>query len=437
MSDAIDSLNTLRRCTQCALPETHESITFDADGVCNVCRQVEYKQQSIDWADRQGELDALIETYRGKHAYDCIVPFSGGKDSAFTLWYLVKEKGLKPLVVSFDHGFYRPNHLENVERTIKTLGVDYLRFRPNWAVVQRLMLEALERKGDFCWHCHTGIFSYPMQIAVKFDVPLLFWGEPSAEYTSYYGYDSGVEEVDERRFNRFVNLGITAEDMVGMLGSDIDMRDLEPFAYPKLKEMRRVGVRSVCLGSFIPWDVKQHVAIIKRDLDWREDVVEGVPSEYGYEKIECAMQGVRDYIKYLKRGYGRTAHLISIDIRNGRIGREEGARLIAEHDGKRPASLDVFLEYVGIDEVRFMEIVSKHTVSPWSQPDPAQLRRGEPLWDMDQWDRTPTCESCKRCGPDEDDLLATGAETPPASSFATAAQSVIRGGEPAGTVTDR
>jgi N-acetyl sugar amidotransferase len=438
MSDAIDTLNHLRRCTRCALPETHESITFDAEGVCNVCRQVEYKQQSIDWHERQEQLRTLIETYRGKYAYDCIVPFSGGKDSTFTLWYLVKEMGLKPLVVSFDHGFYRPNHLENVERTIKSLGVDYLRFRPNWGVVQRLMLEALERKGDFCWHCHTGIFSYPMQIAVKFEVPLLFWGEPSAEYTSYYGYDTGVEEVDERRFNRFVNLGITAEDMVGMLGSDIDMRDLEPFAYPKLKDLRRVGVRSVCLGSFIPWDVKQHVAIIKRDLGWREDVVEGVPGEYGYEKIECAMQGVRDYIKYLKRGYGRTAHLVSIDVRNGRIGRDEGAELIREHDGKRPASLDVFLEYVGIDEARFMEIVSKHTVAPWRQPDPSQLRHGEPLWDMPQWDRTPLCESCQGCATgEEEDLLTTVAETPPASSFDVAAQSVLNGGEPAGTVADR
>ena len=437
MSDAIDQLNSLRRCSRCALPETHESITFDAEGVCNVCRQVEYKQESIDWEERQKDLGTLIEQYRGKYEYDCIVPFSGGKDSTFTLWYLMKEYGLKPLVVSFDHGFYRPNHTANVERVVKSLGADYMRFRPNWAVVQKLMLESLKRKGDFCWHCHTGIFSYPMQIAVKFKIPLLFWGEPSAEYTSYYGYDTGVEEVDERRFNRFVNLGISAEDMVGMLGDEIQMRDLEPFAYPKMKDLREVGVRSVCLGSFIPWDVKKHVEIIKRDLGWQEDVVEGVPGEYGYEKIECAMQGVRDYIKYLKRGYGRTAHLVSIDIRNGRIPRDEGAALIAEHDGKRPASLDVFLEYVGIDEQEFMDIVSTHTVAPWQQPDPASLRHGAPLADMPMWDRTPLCEGCNGCGTETDDLIATGADAPPESSFDAATKSVLDGGAPAGTVTDR
>jgi N-acetyl sugar amidotransferase len=383
--DPIAQLSRLKRCVRCALPETHESITFDAFGVCNVCRQIEVKQESVDWEARLTQLAELVEEYRGKSSYDCIVPYSGGKDSTFTLLYLVREFGIKPLVVSFDHGFYRPNHLENVERTVKTLGVDYIRFRPNWHVVQKLMLESLERKGDFCWHCHTGIFSYPMHIAVRFEVPLLFWGEPSAEYTSYYSYEQGIEEVDERRFNRFVNLGITAEDMVGMIDG-VTERDLEPFSYPKFADLRRVGVRSVCLGSFIPWDVKEQVKQIRDELDWQEDDVEGVPGSYGYEKIECAMQGVRDYIRYLKRGYGRTAHLASIDLRNGRLDRETAAKLIAEHDGKRPASLDVFLEHVGINENEFNAIVAKHVVSPWQLP--SEVERGEPLWDQPLWDRT-------------------------------------------------
>jgi N-acetyl sugar amidotransferase len=385
MSDPIADINRLRHCTRCALPETHESITFDKDGVCNVCHQVESKQE-IDWGARREQLAELIETYRGRAQYDCIVPFSGGKDSTFTLWYLVTRYRLKPLVVSFDHGFYRPNHLRNVERTIKVLGVDYMRFRPNWHVVRELMLESLRRKGDFCWHCHAGCFSYPMQIAVRFEVPLVFWGEPSAEYTSCYSYAEGIEEVDERRFNRFVNLGITAEDMVGMLSARITKRDLEPFAYPKHSDLRRVGVRSVCLGSFIPWDVKEQVAVIREELGWQEDVVEGVPSAYGYEKIECAMQGVRDYIRYLKRGYGRTAHLTSIDLRNGRLTREEAAGLIREHDGKRPASLNLFLEYLDLTEEDFVDIVARHVVTPWQMPETSELPAGEELWDQKTWD---------------------------------------------------
>ncbi|MFN8533057.1 MAG: N-acetyl sugar amidotransferase [Dehalococcoidia bacterium] len=374
----------LRRCSRCMIPETHETIVFDEDGVCNVCLAHDKKREKIDWAARKAQFEELIEGVRGKYAYDCIVPFSGGKDSTFTLYHLIREYGLKPLVVQFDHGFLRPKLVEQNVRTMKTLGADFLSFRPNWRVVQKLMLESLKRKGDFCWHCHTGIFSFQMQIAVKFQVPLLIWGEPSAEYTAYFDHDE-MEEVDEKRFNRFVNLGITADDMVGMI-EGVEGREMEPFRYPPLRELRRLGVRSVCLGSYIPWDVKRQSELIRRELGWEGNVVEGVPEEYYYEKVECFMQGVRDYLKYLKRGYGRTAHLTSLDIRNGRLDRPSAEQLVADNDGKRPASLDLFLEATRLDEETFHRIALTHTVAPW-QPDVRSIPLGEPLPDQGKFIR--------------------------------------------------
>ncbi|MFP4322570.1 MAG: N-acetyl sugar amidotransferase, partial [Anaerolineales bacterium] len=339
---------TLQRCTRCLLPETADAVTFDAQGVCSVCRNQTVKQQ-IDWAERKQQLDELIEQYRGQGPYDAIIPYSGGKDSTFTLWYLITQYKIKPLVVSWDHGFYRPGVLKNRERTLQTLGADFLSFTPNKKVVKKIMREMLARKGDFCWHCHVGVFAFPMQMAVRFGVGLVIWGEPNAEYQSFYSYDE-IEEVDERRFNRFVNLGITAEDMFGMLDDEVTERDLEPFIYPKLKDLMRLNYRSICLGSYIPWDVKRQVEVIQTELGWEGDQVEGIPPEYGYEKIECAMQGVRDYLKYIKRGMGRTNHLMNIDIRNERITREEAEQLQTQYDGKRPASLDVFLDYINMDE---------------------------------------------------------------------------------------
>ena len=255
-------LNNLRRCTRCTLPETHETIIFDENGVCNVCKNFE-KKKKINWKIRHKELDKLIKKDGGKGAYDCIVPFSGGKDSTFTLWYIVKKLKLKPLVVSFDHGFYRPRTLENNERTLRKLGVDFLKFRTDWQIVRKLMLESLKRKGDFDWHAHVGSFVYPMQIAVKFRIPLVFWGEPSAEYTAYYSYNE-IEEVDEKRHHKLNDLGIAAEDMVGFLKGEVSLRDLDPYVYPSVSALQDVGVTSVCLGSFISWDVKRQYQIINK-----------------------------------------------------------------------------------------------------------------------------------------------------------------------------
>lgn len=380
----------MKKCVRCGLPETYETIEFDANGVCNICRQQEYKQGKIDWDKRKQMLEELIEEHRGKFDYDCLVPFSGGKDSTFTLYHLVKEYKLKPLVVQFNHGFMRPNLLANNERTFKRLGVDVISFTPNWKVVKRLMREALIRKGDFCWHCHTGIFSYPMHLALKFNVPLVFWGEPSSEYTAYYDYeDDAIEEVDETRFNRFVNLGITAEDMKGMIEGDfaLDPRDLVPYTYPALRDLKRLRYRSVCLGSFIPWDVKSQSRLIMDELGWQGDEVEGMPPGlYPYEKIECAMQGVRDYLKYLKRGYSRVTQMTALDIRNGRLEKAEADRLVAEWEGRKPPSLELFLEYLDMSESEFNEIVGKLAVPPY-QPDFQVIKWGRRTPDFDRWYR--------------------------------------------------
>lgn len=375
----------MKRCIRCNLPETHETITFDENGVCNVCNQQVFKRENVDWTQRKEELDALVEMYRGRHDYDCIVPFSGGKDSTWTLSYLVKEYGIKPLVVRFDHGFMRPNLEDNVKRVARKLGVDILTFTPNWKIVQRLMLQSFLEKGDFCWHCHTGIFSYPMHVAIEKKVPLIIWGEPSAEYTAYYDYNQ-PEEVDEKRFNRYVNLGITADDMFVRLGGNVDPRDLKPYTYPALKELRSLGYRSVCLGSYIPWDVKRQSKLIQDELGWKGDAVENVPPGYNYEKIECYMQGVRDYIKYIKRGYSRPSHLVAIDLRNERIAKDDGLKLVEQFEGKRPPSLDLFLEFVGLTEEEFLQVAMGHQVSPYVH-DPRLTMAGERLHDFGQWSR--------------------------------------------------
>lgn len=400
-------MTALQKCKKCLLPETYETIEFDQYGVCNICRAKEYRDDKIDWGKRRTQLHELVEQYRGKYDYDCIIPFSGGKDSTYTLWYLVKTFKIRPLVVQFDHGFMRDRLRDNNVRTFKKLGVDVMSFTPNWKLVKRLMLEALRRKGDFCWHCHTGIFSYPMHVAVKFQVPLVFWGEPSSEYTQYYDYrEDEIEEVDETRFHRFVNLGITAEDMYGMIKNDfeVDPRDLLPYTYPKLRDLKKLNYRSVCLGSYIPWDVKKQVEIIQTELGWQGDQVEGMPWDlYPYEKIECFMQGMRDYIKFMKRDYSRVSQMVALDLRNGRIAPEEGKRLVETYEGKKPPSLPIFLDYLGLEESEFNEIIGR-TVVPPNNPNFAINEWAPQTWDFERWYRESHEErgiSCKTIFPEQ------------------------------------
>lgn len=382
----------LKRCKECGLPETYETIEFDSFGVCNICRSAEKKINIIDWAERKKLLDELVEKHRGKSDYDCIVPFSGGKDSTFQLYYLVKEYKLKPLVVRFNHGFMRQTIEENCQRTFKKLGVDVIEFTPNWHIVKKLMFESFRRKSDFCWHCHTGIYSYPLRLALLYKVPLVFWGEVQADITAYYDHlNDEIEYEDDKKFNMLRTLGITAEDMHGMIDTPdapVDMRDLIPYTFPPVNELKALRYCSVPLGSFIPWDYTKNTEIIKRELGWRIDEVEGVPVEInGHgEKIECFMQGTRDYIKYLKRGYARVTQINAFQVRSGKISPGEANALNSEFDGRKPGSLQIFLEYMGLTEDEFNQIVAGMAIPPHI-PDFDGIPDSEKVWDFDQWYR--------------------------------------------------
>jgi N-acetyl sugar amidotransferase len=374
----------LQYCTKCLLPETHETITFDKSGVCSVCANYGTKQ-TVDWEARGRELRLIVEKVKARQAkYDCVIPFSGGKDSTWSLYYATKVLGLKVLVVSFDHGFYRETLLDNRDRTLNRLGVDFLSFKPNMKLVKKMMIQSLRDKGDFCWHCHTGISSYPLHIAVEKEIPLVLWGESSTEYTNYYKVED-FHTIDSEIYNKIANLGISAEDMHFRLNEEFELRDFEPFTIPTLEELQANEVSTFPLGNYIKWDTQTQVQIIQEELGWLGDEVEGVPSSYQYEKIECMMQGMRDFLKYSKRGYARTTHLTSIDIRNGLMSRSDALELVNEYEGKRPYSLELFLQFLELSEEELFEILGSQTVDPWEGKIPVSI--GRRPRDFDDWSK--------------------------------------------------
>jgi hypothetical protein len=112
--------------------------------------------------------------------------------------------------------------------------------------------------------------------------------------------------------------------------------------------------------------------------------LEGVPEELheSGEKIECFIQGARDYTKYLKRGYSRISQLMAFDIRNGRMTLEEAQKHYAL-EGRIPPSLDLVLEYMGMSEAEFNRVTEGMEVSPHHH-DYSRGEVAEKTWDFDQ-----------------------------------------------------
>ena len=344
----------MRYCVRCCMPESNEGIQFDEMGICQACQSAEQKIR-INWVEREKKLREMLDHYKAlNNEYDCIIPISGGKDSTFQLHVLTKVYGMRALAVTFSHTWFSETGKYNLQNCLEKFDVDHIMFSPSRSLVNRLARQSLYKIGDACWHCHSGVGAFPLQIAVKYKIPLLIWGESIAETSGRATHRNPVRKFDRDYFTK-VSAKRYPEEMVC---ESITMREMVPFRLPSVEEIEKIGVVGIHLGDFIFWDDERQMEFVRDVYGWREDKVEGTYK--GYKSVECKMAGVHDYTKFLKRGFGRGTDHASVDVRAGLLSREEAFELAKKNDTERPPALDWYLEITGFTEDEFNEVMAQH-----------------------------------------------------------------------------
>ncbi len=339
---------SLKYCVRCCMPETQEGIKFDELGICQACQSSEQKIH-INWVEREAQLRKILENAKKNSGnnYDCIVPISGGKDSVYQLHVLVNVYKMKVLTVTFSHNWYSETGWYNLQNALAEFNVDNIMFTPNRGLVNKLANKSISAIGDACWHCHTGVGSFPLQIAARFNIPLLVWGESIAESSGRASYEQPVHRFDKDYFTK-VSAKVRPDDMTC---DSISKKDLFPLQVPSQEEIDKTGVFGIHLGDYIFWDEERQTEFIRERYGWRETEIEGAYK--GYKSAECIMAGVHDFACYLKRGYGRATFQACIDVRNGLLTRDEGFELARKIDSQRPGALDYFLKIANMSEETF------------------------------------------------------------------------------------
>ena len=343
---------SLHYCLRCGMPSTERDASFDELGICRTCTSLEQKMY-MDWTERERALRQLFDKYRGQGDYDCIVPISGGKDSAFQLHLIVNVFKLKTLAVTFSHNWYSETGMKNLRWCLETFNVDHLMFTPSRSLVNRCARHSLEMIGDTCWHCHAGVGAFPWQTAVRYKIPLLIYGELAAEASPSATYEDQIPMDVDYFFEQ--SAGFRASEFVTGYLSE---RDLAPFKTPSYKEIEELGVIGIHLGNYIFWDGERQMEILRDRYGWQEDNVEGTYK--CYKSVECRMPGMHDFTKFLKRGYGRATDHVAQDRRAGLMTASEGNRLIREFDPRMPEMLQEYLTISGYTEKEFYAIMDKH-----------------------------------------------------------------------------
>lgn len=354
----------IKYCKKCLFPETKPDLAFNDTGICSACEAADNKFNGIDWEQRKEDFYKIVEYYKlpnGETGYDCLIPVSGGKDSTYQAYFMKEVCGLNPLCVCFETTNLTELGQKNIDN-ISKMGIDVIYFKKNYEVYRKMVVESFKRVGDEMWPNHIGIFTVPVIFAVKFNIPLIIWGEnPQQEYGG-----PNLESVKNNVLNRkwleeFGGLlGNRIQDMIGVDG--ITKKDLTPYFYPSDEDIERVGVTGLFLGSYFFWDARKQLEIVKQHgFSVKDDgPVEGTYTNY--ENLDEKMHGLHDYLKFVKYGFGRTTDHVCIDIRNNRITREEGLSLVKKYEGKYPKiSIDAFIEYSGMSKAEIDEVLDSYT----------------------------------------------------------------------------
>lgn len=347
----------MKYCTRCLYPANHPLyLTFDADGVCSGCR-VHEEKDDLDWRERFEKVKRLVSSYRARtrSIHDCIVPVSGARDSYFIVHVVKNLLGLRPLLVTYNKHYNTQVGIRNLAYLRSLFACDLMTMTVSPDRVKRITRETLRLRGSMYWHCLAGQTVFPVQIAVKFKIPLIIWG--AHQGVDQVGMYSHLDEVEMTRKYRKEHDLMTLESEDLLAQSDVlRASDLEQFRYPHDKEVEAIGVRGIYLNNYVRWDTKaQHELMIER---YGYETAAQLRTFDTYNDVDSFhYSGLHDYIKLLKFGYGKVTDHASREIRLRRLTREDGIRLVSQYQDRTPSDLPLFLKWLGMTEEEFWPLI--------------------------------------------------------------------------------
>ena len=339
-------------CQKCILPDTRPNLRLNEHGVCNACT-AHLSRPEIDWDQRQQALEAVVAMAKANSAgYDCLIPVSGGKDST---WQVVKclEYGLNPLAITWKPPSRTTIGAKNLANLI-SLGVDHIDYQINPRVEKKFLYQALVRYGSTAIPMHMAMFNIPLNIAVRFKIPLVVWGENSAfEYGSAKDEHTGFK-LDANWLKTYgVTQGTTAVDWIS---PDLSRKELTPYFGPSDQELTANNVLAIFLGYYLPWSPQTSLQVATAH-GFKSRAKGAKTGYYNYADIDDDFISIHHYLKWHKFGFTRMFDNLSLEIRNGHLTREEALTILRRRGDDTPhEDIEKFCAFVGIHKEQFFAI---------------------------------------------------------------------------------
>jgi glutamine---fructose-6-phosphate transaminase (isomerizing) len=358
-----DEISKIKRCTKCILPKTTPFIDFDENGVCNYCREHrKIKHKGLF------SLRKLVKKYRSNNSNpDCIIAFSGGRDSSYGLHFLVKVLKLHPVAVTFDWGMLSDVGRRNQSRMLSKLGVEHIVVAANirkaredigknlkaWLKRPELGMLPLLMQGDKTTEYYVD------KIKIELGIKLVFFcrGNELEKEEFKSGY-CGVKNADPG--------GVIHNyhwlDKLRLLDYYIKQFLLNPAYLNRSLWSSFLGYLVtfviphdyIYLWHYIPWNEDKIIRILKKEYGWEGDdetdstwrVDDGSPAFYNY--VYCHIQGFTENDSFRSR-----------QIREKMITRDEALKLVMKENQPRYNMLSWYFNKVGVDGNNVLTVVDK------------------------------------------------------------------------------
>lgn len=321
-------------CQRCLLSSAFPGVTVDADGVCSDCRAFErHQSRAMGYFQSPKELDSLLtEARRARRGgeYDCLLLYSGGKDSSYVLYKLV-ERGLKVLTFTFDNGFISKGAFQNIERVTRQLGVEHVRM--DSARMKEVFAESLKVDKTVCTGCFRGLTAISTQLATERGINVVVTGLSRGqvfETKLKQFFDAGIFDTGEieRQLVTHRKMYHSRQDPIASLLAT----DVEPGSIDRIHFVDYFRYDAASTGDVLEY-------LTSKDGRWKE------PSDTGFCSTNCLINNVGIYVHQQERGVHNYASPLSWEIRLGQLTREEGLQTVSERIN--PQSVRSILRQIG------------------------------------------------------------------------------------------
>lgn len=304
-------------CKRCVLPETFPKISFNEEGICNYC--LEYKKTEPD-PEKEKKLEDIFNNLKKQNKpYHCLVPLSGGKDSAYVLYLIVKRYKLKPLAITLNNYFRTRIADKNLKMTLKKLDVDHIMVTPRWSIMKKLYKKFLENEGkgkfvsEFCIPCNIAIWSTVNKFSEIFKIPVIYGGVREIESSppEIFGFSS--------QYFREIARDVLTEE---------EIKEFMPYEFDYKNASFDNELSSIWIFDYIYWRREDEQKALK-EIGWNKG------NNISEIHIDCSLHELCNYFHKKNWGRVRTALHYSKMIRRGDMTREEALKLLKKEEGKR------------------------------------------------------------------------------------------------------